>query len=120
MRILIDMCLSPDFCPLLKSHGHHAEHWSTIGASDAPDSSIMSYARANGYVVFTNDLDFGDLLALTRETGPSVIQTRLPDVRPVIIGQQLISALRQFEMQLSEGALVTLLRSKNKARILPI
>lgn len=34
----------------------------------------MAYARANGLVVFTHDLDFGVLLALTRGAGPSVLQ----------------------------------------------
>ena len=36
----------------------------------------MAWARENGYVVFTHDLDFGTLLALTRDAGPSVIQVR--------------------------------------------
>jgi len=33
----------------------------------------MSYAQDHGYVVFTHDLDFGTLLALTRARGPSVV-----------------------------------------------
>ena len=36
----------------------------------------MAWALANGYVVFTHDLDFGTMLALTHATGPSVLQVR--------------------------------------------
>jgi predicted nuclease of predicted toxin-antitoxin system len=31
--------------------------WSSIGSPDAPDTGIMAYAQARGFVVLTNDLD---------------------------------------------------------------
>ncbi len=51
-------------------------HWSGIGKADARDEEIMQWARTNGCIVFTHDLDFGSALALTKATGPSVIQIR--------------------------------------------
>jgi predicted nuclease of predicted toxin-antitoxin system len=42
----------------------------------------MAWARENGHVVLTHDLDFGTLLALTRANGPSVVQVRAQDVLP--------------------------------------
>jgi len=42
----------------------------------------MAWARANGHVVFTHDLDFGTTLALTHAAGPSVIQVRGQNVLP--------------------------------------
>lgn len=44
--------------------------------------TVMGWARENGHVVFTHDLDFGTLLALTRASGPSVVQVRAHDVLP--------------------------------------
>jgi predicted nuclease of predicted toxin-antitoxin system len=35
-----------------------------------------------GYVILTADLDFGHLLSLTGEAGPSVILLRLPSTEP--------------------------------------
>lgn len=119
MRILIDMNLSPEFVPLLKSQGHEATHWSAIGAHDADDRNIMSHAKAHNHVVLTNDQDFGALLALTGASGPSVIQSRITDVRPASLGPLVVAVLKQFEAELTSGALVTILRSKNKVRILP-
>ena len=36
-----------------------AIHWSTIGVANASDEEIMAWAKENGYIVFTHDLDFG-------------------------------------------------------------
>ncbi len=53
MRLLVDMNLSPDWVPLLAAHGWDACHWSTIGPSNAPDSSLMHWAREHEHVVLT-------------------------------------------------------------------
>jgi predicted nuclease of predicted toxin-antitoxin system len=73
MKILVDMNLAPDWVPVLQSAGYQAVHWFTVGDPRAPDHDIMAWARTNGYVVFTHDLDFGSLLATTGAAGPSVI-----------------------------------------------
>jgi predicted nuclease of predicted toxin-antitoxin system len=46
----------------------------------------MRWARDNGCTVFTHGLDFGILLAHTKENGPSVIQVRAQDVAPEHLG----------------------------------
>jgi len=91
MKILIDMNLSPDWVKVLEHAGWEAVHWSTVGDMRAPDDIIMSWARENGYIVFTHDLDFGVLLALTRAESPSVIQVRTQDVFPDVLGDRLSS-----------------------------
>lgn len=50
-----------------------------IGAANAPDKAIVDYAKAQGLVVLTHDLDFGAILAATRAEGPSVVQIRTED-----------------------------------------
>ncbi len=84
------------------------------------DQVIMSYAPTNGYIVFTNDLDFGTLLAIAKSQLPSVVQVRNQDLLPAAIGDVVILALRQVEQQLESGALVTIDRSRLRIRILPI
>ena len=64
MKIILDMNLSPSWIPYLGSHGHEVKHWSNIGDITAPDSEIMEWARNNGYIVFTHDLDFSTLYLL--------------------------------------------------------
>jgi len=120
IKILIDMNLSPDWVPLLKNAGWSTTHWSTVGDPKATDRSIMDWAEANGYVVFTHDLDFGTLLALTHKTGPSVLQVRGEDVLPDHMGNLVIAAIRQHETELESGALVVVEERKNRVRVLPI
>ncbi len=120
MKILIDMNLSPLWVDALTDGGIEAVHWSTIGDLAATDRVIMSYAQTHCYVVFTNDLDFGTLLAIAKSQLPSVVQVRNQDLLPAAIGDVVILALRQVEQQLKSGALVTIDRSRLRIRILPI
>ena len=120
MKLLIDMNLSPKWVFILKEAGLEAAHWSGIGRPDAPDYEIMVYARSNGYVVFTHDLDFGTILATTKADCPSVIQIRTQDVTPEYLGPLVVSALHQFEKHLEDGAIVTIDQKKLRARILPL
>lgn len=120
IKILIDMNLSPDWVPLLQDAGWSSAHWSTVGDARATDRSIMDWAEANGYVVFTHDLDFGTLLALTHKTGPSVLQVRGEDVLPDHMGNLVVTAIRQHESDLEAGALVVVDERKNRVRVLPI
>lgn len=65
MKLLIYMNLPPEWVNVFEQHGLHAVHWREIGEPRAPDTTIMAWARDNGYIVFTRDLDFGTLLAIT-------------------------------------------------------
>jgi len=80
----------------------------------------MDWALANGYIVFTHDLDFGTMLALMHSTGPSVLQVRADDVLPDHLDGVVIAALRQSEPALASGSLVVVDEIKCRVRILPI
>jgi predicted nuclease of predicted toxin-antitoxin system len=120
VRLVVDMNLSPEWVVELTRHGWSAVHWSTVGNPAAEDSVVMAWALANGHVVFTHDLDFGTMLALTHAAGPSVLQVRGQDVLPEAIGPIVIAALRQYEATLAAGALVVVDLKKSRARVLPL
>lgn len=120
MKIVIDMNLSPDWVAAFRAANIEAVHWSTIGDPRAEDTAIIEYARANGYIVFTHDLDFGMILALTNAAGPSVIQARTQDILPSSLGNTLISVLRNNEPALDRGALIVVDEARARIRILPL
>ena len=120
MKLLVDMNLAPDWAAVLQQAGWEAVHWSKVGNPCAADSEIMAWARQNGHIVFTHDLDFGSLLALTQAEGPSVIQVRTQDVTPAAIGTLVVSALHQFHAELEQDALIVLDEARARARILPL
>ena len=73
MKIIVDVNLAVRWADMLLEQEIEAVHWAKIGAANAPDIEIMSYARQNGYAVFTNDLDFSAILFSTRASSPSIV-----------------------------------------------
>lgn len=120
LRLLIDMNLSPEWIATLSNEGFDTLHWSTVGDPRATDISIMQWARDNDRVVFTHDLDFGTLLALTHANGPSVLQVRGQNVLPEHVGRLLIAALTQYEAALAAGAIVVVEEKRSRVRLLPL
>lgn len=57
VQIVVDMNLSVEWVAELGNHGWSAVHWSAVGDPRADDSVIMEWALANGFTVFTHDLD---------------------------------------------------------------
>jgi predicted nuclease of predicted toxin-antitoxin system len=106
--VLIDMSLSPEWKQQLTEAAFNAVHWSEVGDGSAPDKDLLDWAAAKAFVLFTHDLDFGTLLALSKNRKPSVVQLRTQEVTPAAIGPVIISALRDLEEDLSRGALITI------------
>ena len=117
--ILLDMNMSVDWIAFLQAEGLTTVRWSTIGDPRAADEEIMAWAKANQFIVITQDLDFGTLLALTHAQGPSVVQMRGNLVMPDSSGAFLLSTLRTYEQELEQGALVVVDEFKVRVRVLP-
>ena len=120
MKILLDMNLPPSWVEFLSDHGIEAVHWSSVGDGRAPDIRIMKWADDHGCAVFTHDLDFTTLLAITGADGSSVIQLRSQDVLPDAVGAQVVSVLRAHASALQGGAIVTVDLISSRVRLLPI
>lgn len=120
MRLLIDVNLSPGWVEFLRNHAVDAVHWTSVGDPSAADQQVLDWARANGCVVFTHDLDFGALHAMTQSTGPSVIQVRCQDVLVSAIGKIVLRVLDEHREALEEGAIVSVDEIASRVRILPI
>jgi predicted nuclease of predicted toxin-antitoxin system len=83
MKILVDRNLSPVWVSVLNEAGHEAIHWIDVGSPSATDRELLSWAKSREYSVFTHDLDFGAILAVTHAEAPSVIQLRAQDITPI-------------------------------------
>jgi len=120
MKILIDMNLSPSWENYLTEEGFESVHWSKIGKGNEPDSFLFEYAKKNNYLILTHDLDFGAILACSNEYGPSVVQIRTNNITPEFYGKKLVSAIKQAETYLKEGALVVIDETRSRIRVLPL
>ena len=119
VNLLLDMNLPPSLTATLRSVGFTAVHWSEMGDPRAADTTVLDWARANGHVLVTHDLDFGALLAAGGQQSPSVIQLRTADLAPDTYAPLLIAALNQTGDTLADGAL-TVSPSESRVRILPL
>jgi Uncharacterized protein conserved in bacteria len=121
MRALVDTNLTPHWVEYLQSAGHEAVHWSSVGSNAAKDAEICRHARQDSYVLMTNDLDFPQILAHTKQAAPSVVLLRGEPLLPATRGSALLRALLDCETELLAGAIVTLDWSdKPRARVLPL
>jgi predicted nuclease of predicted toxin-antitoxin system len=120
LAIVVDMNLSPDWIAALAPFGFSAVHWSSIGSPRASDATIMAWAAANQHVVFSHDLDFGTILALSQAAAPSVIQLRTRNVLPEHCLTLLVAALQQHHDDLLNGALIVVDEATARVRVLPI
>ncbi len=80
----------------------------------------MEWARTNGFVVLTCDLDFSILLALSGSAGPSVVQIRSQRAWAADIGEVVVDAIRRSSSQLESGAIVTIDEFASRIRVLPL
>jgi predicted nuclease of predicted toxin-antitoxin system len=120
LELLVDLNLSPEWVAVFQRQGWSAFHWSELGDPRATDRVIMDWALANQCVIFTHDLDFGTMLAVTQAAGPSVIQVRAQDVLPEHLEGIVVPVLQQYETQLEAGALIVVDERKARLRILPL
>ncbi len=120
MKLLVDMNLSPRWVKSFADVGIDSIHWSSVGAATAADPEIMAFARMQGYVVLTNDLDFSAILAVSHGEKPSVVQIRASNLNPAAIGARVIDAIRQMSDALESGALITIEPGRTRARLLPL
>ena len=70
--------------------------------------------------MFTNDLDYGTILALTHASKPSVLQVRALSLFPARVGAAVEAAWAQHGEDLVAGALVTVEPGRNRVRVLPL
>ena len=114
------MNLPPLLAAILSSNGFPTQHWVNIGLPTVEDAAILAYARTNGFVIVTHDLDFSAILAATAADGPSVVQVRTQDVMSAKFVDTLTTALTQFQTEIAAGAIIVVDERRAKARVLPI
>jgi predicted nuclease of predicted toxin-antitoxin system len=104
----------------LASAGDEWRHVSDIGMARAADVAILAKAKLDHECVLTHDLDYGQLLAFSGDTEPSVIIFRLRRVDAEIMFRRLVEERTEIEQALNSGAVVTLEELARRIRPLPI
>lgn len=106
---------------LLARLGHDAVHVRDLGLTRSSDGAILAAARDDNRVVVSGDTDFGDLLASTNATSPSVVLLRRQGQRRAAEVIALLAAnLEAVLADLETGAVVVLDADRVRVRRLPL
>jgi predicted nuclease of predicted toxin-antitoxin system len=120
MKFLADMNMSMSTVQYLRSNGYDAIHLREQGLERASDTNVIQKAKEEGRIILTFDLDFGDLMARSREELPSVVIFRLHDETPPAVLPRLKDILLNCSEDLQKGALILAGNSRNRIRRLPL
>lgn len=121
MRFLLDQNQSPLLVGALIVAGHDAVHVRDLGMSRATDREILQYGLQDERIVLSSDTDFGELLAMSNATLPSVVLLRRQgDRRAAQIAALLVANLEAVSEDLAAGGIVVLETDRVRVRRLPL
>ena len=104
----------------LRAAGEEIVHLGEQGLQKMPDDQILAKAIREERVVVTCDLDFGEILAASGGSVPSVILFRTRNQTPKAVTPRLFQVLRTYRSALESGAIVVVEDGGFRLRRLPI
>lgn len=107
MRLLADINISPRTVEFLGALGHDVIRVGAVLPNTADDEQIVAKAIEINRVILTQDLDFSDIIALSRASSPSLITLRLSSSRVELVNRTLRRILPDLEEEVLAGILVT-------------
>ena len=120
MKFIADMGISLRTVEWLRQLGHDVVHLRDRGLQKLPDDEILTLALVEQRIVLTIDLDFAQLLAISKQTLPSVILFRLGNENYDEIDRRLIEVLHNCQQDLATGAIVSVNNETFRVKKLPI
>jgi predicted nuclease of predicted toxin-antitoxin system len=120
MTVLVDVNLTPDWIPFLRSHGIAAVHWSDVGAPSAPDADLIAWATTNAHLLMTADVGLVSQIINSGRGQPSVLLLRTASQLVERIGLVVAHELKAHESELRLGAVLTLDDGRSRLRTLPL
>jgi predicted nuclease of predicted toxin-antitoxin system len=120
VKFLADMGIAPKTVAFLYALGHDAVHLSDQGLERLSDPGIVEKALQEGRIVLVHDLGFGELVAASGATLPSVITFRLRNMHPDRVNRALQSVSSQHGEALEHGVMLTVTEGQVRVRRLPL
>ena len=120
MKFLADMGVSMTTVMALRNLGHDAVHLREQGLMRMEDPEIVAKARTEERIVLTFDLDFGEIMALSRRPSLTVVLFRMRNQTPSAVTPRLVQVIQECSAELAAGAFVTVEDQGYRLRRLPI
>jgi predicted nuclease of predicted toxin-antitoxin system len=119
VRFLADMCMDVRVASWLNAQGHEAIHLRDEGLQRLPNGGIFEKAIAESRVIVTFDLDFGEIVALSKGRKTGVVLFRLRNTRTSFVIQRLADVVSECADALTRGAIVIVEDTRHRLREFP-
>ena len=103
----------------LNSQGHDATHLRDEGLQRLHNGEIFTKAIAESRIIVTFDLDFGEIVALSKGRKAGVILFRLRNTRTSFVIQRLSDVISECVDVLMRGAIVIVEETRYRVREFP-
>ena len=120
MRFLADMAVDIRVVKWLREKGYDANHLRDEGLQRMPNGEIFFKAISENRVILTFDLDFAEIVALSKGEKASVVLFRLHNTRTSRLISRLDTVLSESGEALDKGAVIVVEESRHRVRYLPI
>jgi len=120
MRFLADMGISKRVAEWLRANEHDVVHLQDRGLHRLPDGQIFELAAKEQRTILTFDLDFPEIIALSKSKTVSAIVFRLNNTTTSFVIQRIARVLADTAAELEQGAIVMVEDGRQRVRQLPI
>ncbi|MEK6581808.1 MAG: DUF5615 family PIN-like protein [Nitrospirota bacterium] len=120
LKFIADIHISPLTVNELKKNGYDIIRITGKLPATASDNEIIQLASKEQAVIITQDLDFSAIIAQSGLNWPSVISLRVANAKPDMITRLLTTVLPRIEVELIEGAIVSVDETEYRIRKLPV
>ena len=120
LKFIADVHISPLTVEGLKKSGYNIIRVTDKLSAASSDNEIIQLAYQEQAVIITQDLDFSAIIAQSGLNGPSVVSLRVAHAKPDMITQLLTIVLPRIEVELTEGAIVSIDETEYRIRKLPV
>src|SRR6266581_2046736 len=120
MRFLADMGVSQRVVTWLQEQGHEATHLRDEGLQKLENGDIFTKAFRESRIILTWDLDFTEILALSKTGTVSAVVFRLMNTRSDHVIKRLERVLSESAQDLEEGAIISVEEGRHRVRLLPL
>ncbi|MFA5786281.1 MAG: DUF5615 family PIN-like protein [Actinomycetota bacterium] len=108
-RFLVDEDLPGSLVRAIRQAGISAEHVRDIGLRGAPDEEVLRHAAANGLVLLTGDLGFGNPLRFPPGSHAGIVIVRFSNDMPVAsMNKAVLAALKDLSDEDMSGNLAVI------------
>ncbi|MDP3298318.1 MAG: DUF5615 family PIN-like protein [Thermodesulfovibrionia bacterium] len=120
MKFLADMGISMRIVEWLRSKNHDVIHLREQNLHTLEDHEIFNKAILENRIILTFDLDFGEIVALSKRRPISVILFRLRNTTTPFVLKRLDTVISESKALLEQGHIFIVEESRYRIRKLPI